>query len=88
MDYCPANAYAIDWRMAGSQTLGDLQGGMLEIACEKCGLYERYGLAPLIEIHGAEHRLSDVLAHASKGCANAKNTANDVCGASFRGLES
>ena len=73
--------------MAGPQTLGDLQGKMLEIACEKCGLYERYGLEPLIEIHGAEHWLSDVLAHVSKGCP-AKSTANDVCGASFRGLES
>ncbi len=74
--------------MAGSQTLGDLQGRMLEIACDKCGLYERYGLAALIDIHGAEHQLSDVLAHVTKGCKNAKNTANNVCGASFRGLES
>ena len=74
--------------MAGSQTLGDLQSGMLEIACEKCGLYERYGLAPLIEIHGAEHRLSDVLAHTSKSCSNIKSTTNYVCGASIRWLES
>jgi hypothetical protein len=71
--------------MAGSQTLGDLHSEMLEVACEKCGLYERYGVALLIEIHGAEHPLSDVLEHVSKGCP-AKSTANNVCGAYFRGL--
>ena len=45
----------------GSRILSDLQSPTVSIVCEPCGRRERYAVAKLIDEHGAEAKLTDLL---------------------------
>jgi hypothetical protein len=46
----------------GSLTLSDIREPTLTIACERCGRYGRYAVRRLIAAHGADAKLTDLLA--------------------------
>ena len=45
----------------GSRILSDLQSPTVSIVCDPCGRRERYAVAKLIDEHGAEAKLTDLL---------------------------
>ena len=46
---------------SASNLLRDFPGDTVEIACDRCGRHGRYGKARLIDQHGGNKRLPDVL---------------------------
>jgi hypothetical protein len=45
----------------GSRILSDLQSPTVSIVCESCGRRKSYAVAKLIDEHGAEAKLTDLL---------------------------
>ena len=54
----------------GAITFGDLVGKLdaLQVACDKCGRRGRYGVARLIEQHGRDGNMVDLLAELKADC--------------------
>jgi hypothetical protein len=46
----------------GSLTLSDIREPTLAIGCERCGRHGRYNVARLIATHGADAKLTELLA--------------------------
>ena len=66
----------------GSITLSELHGklDLLEIKCHRCERHGRVSLARLIEEHGADTGLPDLLENLAGDCPNARTAAlNSRC---------
>ena len=46
----------------GSLTLSDIRELTLAVGCERCGRHGRYNVAGLVAAHGADAKLTDLLA--------------------------
>ena len=73
-------------KRVGAVTLGDISGPllMLRVECGKCGRAGRYQVSKLIEAHGADFPLPELLEHLSRDCpkrADASVAQLDRCGA-------
>jgi len=54
--------------MIGSLTLADYRAARLQIACDRCNRRGDYSTARLIERHGPDYRLPDLLANLTTSC--------------------
>jgi hypothetical protein len=71
----------------GSLTLSDVQGPTLAVVCEPCGRRGRFDVGKLIEQHGADAKLTDLLAVLADNCPKARSiSAHDRCKAVYEGL--
>ena len=68
----------------GAITFDDLLGKLtaLRVVCEKCGRAGRYKVSRLIESHGPDGKVVDLLAEVTADCPRrAAGNFNDRCGA-------
>jgi hypothetical protein len=70
----------------GSLTLSDICAPTLSIGCERCGRHGRYNVARLVAAHGADARLTELLATLAN-CEKARSLSiHDRCKAKFEGF--
>jgi hypothetical protein len=71
----------------GSLTLSDVQGPALAVSCEPCGRRGRFNVARLIEQHGNDAKLTDLLALLVGDCSKAHVVSvHERCKAVYEGL--
>jgi hypothetical protein len=70
----------------GSLTLSDIREPTLALVCEACGRRGRYNVPGLIERHGADAKLTDLLVTLAD-CPKARSfSVYDRCKAVYEGL--
>jgi hypothetical protein len=70
----------------GAMTLADVRVPTFSIVCARCGRYELYNLEQLIAAHGADAKLTDLLATLAN-CEKARAVSiHDRCRAVYQGL--
>ena len=65
--------------------LANYRGNMVEIACPKCGRHGRLSKRRLVDEHGGDIALPDLLAHLAADCAR-RGSMHDPCQARYVGL--
>jgi hypothetical protein len=71
----------------GWLTLSDVRGPTLTIVCEPCGKRARFNVSKLIEQHGADAKLTDLLVVLAENCSRARSiNVHDRCRAVYEGL--
>ena len=71
----------------GSFTLSDVQGPSLTIVCEPCGRRGQFNVSRLIEQHGADAKLTDLLGVLAGDCPKARSASiHERCKAVYEGL--
>ncbi len=71
---------------SGSLRLAEYPAAMLRLKCSKCGRSGQYRKAALIEKHGADVPLPDLLHRMCADCPKMDALGNDPCGAHYRDL--
>jgi hypothetical protein len=72
---------------SGALTLSDVQGPTLTVVCETCHRRGRFNVGRLIKRHGADAKLTDLLAVLVGNCPIAGATSiNERCKAVYDGL--
>jgi hypothetical protein len=67
--------------------LSDVRGPTLTIVCEPCGKRARFNVARLMEQHGADAKLTDLLVVLAEDCPKARLiSAHERCRAVYEGL--
>ena len=70
----------------GAMTLADVRAPAFSIVCARCGRRGRYNVKPLIAVHGADAKLTDLLATLAN-CEEARSVSiHDRCRAVYEGL--
>lgn len=69
--------------IAGSLTLSDFRAARLRIACHRCHRRGDYSTARLIERHGPDYRLPDLLANLTANCPGRDGYSIRRCEATF-----
>ena len=70
----------------GTPTIRDFPADPIEVECKKCGRKGRYRKATLIEKHGNDIRLPDLLALIAGDCDKRTALGNQGCGAIYPAL--
>ncbi len=70
----------------GSLSLAEYPAAMVRLKCSKCGRLGQYRKATLIEKHGADVPLPDLLHTIGACCPKMDALGNDPCGAHYRDL--
>ncbi len=70
----------------GSLSLAEYPAAMVRLKCSKCGRVGQYRKATLIEKHGADVPLPDLLHTIGASCPKMDALGNDPCGAHYRDL--
>jgi hypothetical protein len=72
----------------GSLTLSDVRGPTLSVVCGPCGRRGHFNVAKLIEQHGADAKLTDLLYALADNCPKARSVSvHDRCKAVYEGLD-
>jgi hypothetical protein len=67
--------------------LSDVRGPTLTIVCEPCGKRGRFNVANLMEQHGADAKLTDLLVVLAENCPKARSSSvHERCRAVYEGL--
>jgi hypothetical protein len=88
MRCCPGGAiFMRTMPRDGSLILSDVEGPTLSVVCEPCGRRGRFNVGKLIEQHGADAKLTDLLAVLAGNCPKAHSiSVHDRCKAVYCGL--
>ncbi len=70
----------------GSLSLAEYPAAMVRLKCAKCGRLGQYRKATLIEKHGADVPLPDLLHTIGASCPKMDALGNDPCGVHYRDL--
>jgi len=70
----------------GSRTIKDFPTDPIEVECKKCGRQGRYRKATLIENHGSDIVLPDLLSLLASDCEERTSLGNRGCGAIYPAL--
>ena len=70
----------------GSLSLAEYPAAMVRLKCSKCGRAGQYRKATLIQKHGREIPLPDLLHRIGASCPRMDALGNDPCGAHYRDL--
>ena len=70
----------------GTLTIRDFPADPIEVECKKCGRNSRYRKAALIENHGSDIVLPDLLALLASDCEFWNKLGNQGCGALYPAL--
>ena len=71
----------------GAVILSDVQGTHLTIVCSPSGRRGRFNIAKLMEQHGVDAKLTDLLAVLAEDCPKARSiSVHDRCRAVYEGL--
>ena len=70
----------------GSLILPDVRGSTLAIGCERCGRHGRYNVARFIAAHGADAKLTELLATLPDCLKASSISVPDRCNAVYEGL--